>query len=88
MAEYLTPEEIAAACDDLDGLSNIKAINKLYRQQDESHTWPISGRFNATERAIRKAREIARANGAFYGLEYSMTIDAILSEIVNNPRNH
>lgn len=85
--EYLSPEEIAKLCEDLDGISNIKAINKLYREQDESHLWPIRGRFNVTERAIRKAREIQRHSGAVYGYEYAMLLDQISSEIVNNPKN-
>jgi hypothetical protein len=79
-----TPEEIAHLCDELNGRANITAINKLYRSQDESHLWPILGRFNVTERAIRKARLFQASSGAVYGYEYSMLIDQLISEIVNN----
>ena len=82
--ENLTPEKIAELCDDLDGIANIKAINKLYREQDESNLWPINGRFNATEHAIRKARQFQRDSDAVYGLEYAYLLDQIISGIVND----
>lgn len=82
--EYLTSDQIAVQCDNLDGLANIKAINKLFREQDESHLFPIRGRFNATDRAIRKARVFQRDSGAVYGLEYAYLVDGIISDIVNN----
>ena len=84
MKEILTAEKIAELTDDLNGIENIKAINKLYRQQDESNLWPVSGKFNLTERCFRKAREFQRASGAVYGLEYCYLIENIMSEIVNN----
>jgi len=80
---YLTAEQIAKQAEGLEGRSNIACINRLYRRQDESHLFPINGEFDATERAIRKAREYARANGAVYGLEYAYMLDGLLSEIVN-----
>jgi hypothetical protein len=80
----LTAEQIAKRAESLDGLSNIKAINRLYRKQDESHLYPINGRFDATERAIRKARAFQRESGAVYGLEYAYLIESMLSDIVNN----
>ena len=87
MTTILNAEQIAELCQDLDGLSNIRAINKLYREQDESHLWPISGKFNAVNRAIRKARQFQVDSGAIYGLEYCYLLDNILSEIVNNELN-
>ena len=63
------------------------AINKLYRLQDESALWPISGMFNATERAIRRVREVERVNGGMSPLEYAYAIEGELSEIVNNNKN-
>ena len=81
--KYLTAEQIAAACDDLEGVANIRAINKLYREQDESHLYPVNGKFNATERAIRRVRRLAQANGPLYGLEYAYCIESVLSNIVN-----
>jgi len=79
----LTAEQIAERAESLDGLSNIKAINRLYRKQDESHLYPINGRFDAIERAIRKARAFQRESGAVYGLEYAYLIESMLSNIVN-----
>lgn len=81
---YLTAEQIADLTEDKEGIANIRAINKLYRQQDESNLYPINGRFNATERAIRQAREFQRQTGAIYGLEYCYLLDQLLSNIVNN----
>ena len=82
--EYLTAEQIADMTNCKDGIANIRAINKLYRQQDNSHLYPVNNAFNVTERAIRKAREFQRQSGACYGLEYCYLIDSILSDIVNN----
>ena len=75
-----TPYEIDKLTSDLTGMANIKAINKLFRQQDESHLWPISGRFNVTNRAIRKARQFDHSGG----LEYCLLLDNIITEIVNH----
>lgn len=85
--DILTNEKIAELTDDTEGLSNIRAINKLFREQDESHLWPTSGRFNVTERAIRQARDLQRLSDAVYGLEYAYLLDSLMSKIVNNPRN-
>ena len=84
MMPNLTPYEIAAMAEDLDGLANIRRINALFREQDESHLYPICGRFNATERAIRRIRK-AQADGACInpGLEYALALDAEISAIVN-----
>jgi len=82
--EYLTAEKIAELTNDLEGIANIKAINKLYRKQDESHLWPINNRFNVTERAIRKARQFQKESDYVYGLEYCYLLDNIISNIVNS----
>ena len=79
----LNPYQIADACEHLDGPANIRAINELYRRQDESHKWPISGKFNATSRAIRRVRTLSQDVVGMHGLEYSLAIDAELSNIVN-----
>jgi hypothetical protein len=81
---YWTPEGIALKTNHLDGMANIRAINKIFRAQDESHLFPINNRFNATERAIRKARDFQKNNGPVYGLEYCYLLETIISEIVNN----
>lgn len=80
----LSVKEIAKACEHLTGRANISAINKLYRLQDESHKYPICGRFNVTERAIRKARKFRRLYwGDVSGYEYAMALDMLISDIVN-----
>jgi hypothetical protein len=85
---YLMPEEIARRTDHLEGQANIRAINRLFRRQDESHLWPISGKFNATDRAIRRAQKFVRESGQImYGLEYCYFLDSEISQIVNNPKN-
>ena len=82
----LTAEQIVKQAEA--GNRSVKAsINKLYRQQDESHLWPISGMFNATERAIRRVREVERVNSTMSPLEYAYAIDGEISEIVNNDKN-
>lgn len=83
----LTAEQIAEKTDSKEGTANIRAINKLYRVQDQSNLWPIRNKFNVTERAIRKARKLQRDTGSVYGLEYCYTLDNIMSEIVNNSKN-
>jgi len=81
---FPTAEQIAKKTDDKEGLANIKAINKEYRAIDDSHLRPINNKFNATEKAIRKARGLMRHNGAVYGLEYCYMIEDFLTKIVNS----
>lgn len=62
----------------------IRVMNRIFRQQDESHKWPVRNRFDATERAIRKARRFfAETGGPSIALEYALTVDGLLSDIVN-----
>jgi hypothetical protein len=58
----------------------VKIINKVYRAADESHLWPVSGRFNATERAIKRVRINGYQESA---AEYIAAMDAELTSIVN-----
>lgn len=63
-------------------------VNRLYREKDDSHLWPIKGRFNVTERAIRKARWFrSEAGECSSRIEYEYLLDGIISEIVNDERN-
>lgn len=63
----------------------IAQINAHYRLYDESRLWPISGKFNATERAIRRLRKLRREgleiNG---GAEYALALENEISRIVNS----
>jgi hypothetical protein len=59
-------------------------VNRLFRQHDESSKWPILGRFNVTERAIRRVRHnILRHIGSPGGFEYACILDAEIEHIVN-----
>jgi hypothetical protein len=84
MNKIKTAEEIARLTNGKDGLANIKAINKLYRNQDESHLWPVNCDFSIVERAIRQARQFQRDTQAVYGLEYCYLLEGIISDIVNH----
>ena len=66
---------------------SIRKINAYFRQNDDSNKWPICGRFNATERAIRKLRR-KRAQGLEVnsGLEYYLSLEREISDIVNDPK--
>ncbi len=64
---------------------SVRQINALFRKHDESHKWPIQGRFNATDRAIRRIRRnILRHIGPVSGMEYAAMLDAEISLIVNS----
>jgi hypothetical protein len=80
---YLLAQAAALAAAAYIGVRNTTAINRYFRAQDESHLYPICGRFNATERAIRKVRsEFADCGIPCQGLEYAQAIDATLDRIV------
>jgi len=85
MTTCLTAEQIAKETDHLEGIANIRAINKRYRAQDDSSLWPILGRFNVTERAIRRVRRSVHYNDAILGLEYCYALEFEMSQIVNDP---
>ena len=67
---------------------NIREINRHFRDIDESELWPICGKFNVTERAIRRLRKLRKdgldANG---GLAYYLVLEEEISNIVNDERN-
>ena len=79
-----TAEQIltVAECKSGTALGQIRIINKLYRKQDESHMWPIRGKFNVTERAIRRTR-----GSCDCPYSYALTLEQEISLIVNNERN-
>lgn len=64
--------------------ANRAAINRAFRAADESHLWPINGRFNATERAINRVQRYMRETGEdLTGLAYALILDDELSRVVN-----
>ena len=71
---------IAERAERYTGRANRAAINRAFRAADESHLWPINGRFDATERAVRRFMHEA---GELSGLAYALALDAELSRIVN-----
>lgn len=85
----MTAEQIAKVCDNIDNpRSNRAAINRLFRDQDDSHLWPIRGRFSVTERAIKHAQWFNRETGLdMAGLEYALFLEEEGSRIVNDERN-
>ena len=62
---------------------NIREINRHFRREDESEKFPICGKFNVTERAIRKVRK----QGLNGGLEYYLALEAEIGRIVNDEKN-
>ncbi len=78
-------ENIARMYDHLDGVENRKAIFAHYMQIDDSGLFPISGSFNATERAIRCVRKFEHGyDQQLFGLELCLALDEHVSEIVNS----
>jgi hypothetical protein len=66
----------------------IIALNRAMRAQDQSDLWPISGRFNVTDRAIRRVThsEHWREYRSEYGpLEYVLAVYDEIGNIVNDP---
>lgn len=55
----------------------------LFRKYDESHLWPIKGKFNATNKAIHRVRKYEKSCGTVLGLELCLMIDEQISQIVN-----
>lgn len=86
---HKTVEEIAREAEGCtDPKFNRRKINHLFLMQDESHLWPIMGRFNVTKRAVNRAREFISESGQdLTGLEYASLLDSIMVEIVNNSVN-
>lgn len=66
---------------------SVRQINAYFRSHDDSHLWPVCNRFNATERAIRRVRRRRRMGLEVHpGLEYYLTLERELCEIVNDPK--
>ena len=68
--------------DRMDGMSK-REIRRIFRENDESAKWPICGRFNVTERAIRRVARMEREGGELSSLEYAYALDRTISAIVN-----
>lgn len=68
--------------DRMDGMSK-REIRRVFRENDESHKWPVCGRFNVTERAIRRVARMEREGGELSSVEYAYALDRTISAIVN-----
>lgn len=67
-------------------LSDIRKTNKEFRASDESYLWPIDGRFNATERAIRRIRHLQQQGLVIDDIaSYRALLDDLISVVVNSP---
>lgn len=66
---------------------SVRQINRLARQNDESEKWPVRGKFDVTERAIRRLQRRARESGIpnLGGIAYASMLEGELSKIVNDP---
>lgn len=63
---------------------SVRRVNAHFRGEDDSHLWPVCGRFNATERAISRLRRRRRQGLELYGgLEYYLALEREICEIVN-----
>lgn len=61
-----------------------REINAYFLDIDDSHRWPMCGRFNATERAIRIVRKFERDSGdTLHGVGYCHALENEISRIVN-----
>lgn len=82
MSDILTAEQIVKIS------KNRKEVNEMFYKQDDSHLWPIRGRFNVTKRAIGRIRRAERDGLQLDDLlAYALTIEQVTTEIVNNPDN-
>ena len=67
---------------------SIREINRHFRNEDDSDKFPICGKFNVTERAIRKLREYRRQGMIIgEGLNYYLALEAEITRIVNDVKN-
>lgn len=68
--------------------AEIVAVNREFRQNDQSHLWPIRNKFSVAERAIRQARSyLSEGVGCDSVEEYRALLDDLESSIVNDERN-
>lgn len=79
----LTSYQIWKRVRDMKPLEARRAIYRIYREQDTSHLWPVSGRFNVTERAIRRLRSFERDSGKLDPREICEWLERDMSLIVN-----
>lgn len=63
----------------------IKAINSLHIAYDESHLFPINGKFHATKKAIREIKKnYLSEDNTISGLEYCFLLESEIRRLVNS----
>ena len=60
-----------------------RLVNAVLRACDQSELYPINGKFDATERAIRKTNRIEKANGTYSTQEYVLSVVGYVIHYVN-----
>lgn len=77
-------EEFVKVAEHRTGKENISFINKLFLIFDESHKYPVNGKFNVAQRAICRVAKIETITGSSYGLEYATALNTEIANIVNS----
>jgi hypothetical protein len=85
MDAYLTAEQITKIAEDAcdEPKRQRRVVYRMFRKQDDSHLWPINGRFNVTDRAIRRLQRFERDAGTLSTLEIAYFLEHEMSRIVN-----
>jgi hypothetical protein len=66
--------------------ATVVKVNRAMRALDRSDLWPIRGRFNVTDRAIRRTRNYLLETGGSPDVSlYATLVDDDISRIVNDP---
>lgn len=70
---------------DCSDLAMTRRINKVFAKYDESEKWPVCGRFDVTQRAIRRVQKMRRDGLVLNtGYEYALALENEISNIVNS----
>jgi hypothetical protein len=59
-------------------------INRWFMLRDESHLWPVKGRFNATDRAINRLQGYEYIAYRGEGAAYAANLREEISRLVNS----
>jgi hypothetical protein len=64
-------------------LGQRRVAYRLFREQDDSHLWPVNGKFSVIERAIRRARKFEAQSDVMGTYELCLFLESEQSRIVN-----
>ncbi len=65
-------------------LANLRLVNRVMRGLDRSDKWPVCGRFNVTERAIRAMRRNGWLAYCATVQDYVTQVDSLISSYVDD----